>query len=85
MMMVVLVTGVTVASSDEEGHKVYTIHGPLYFGSIARFRDFFNPAGDVEDDIVLDFRNAREMVGVNMIDDPHYGVVVNYSDVVEDE
>ena len=113
------------APSDEAGHKVYTIHGPLFFGSIARFRDLFDPARDVEDDIVLDFRNARvwdhsaleaidalaaryqeadkslhlvhlsqdcklllhnarDMVEVNLIEDPQYGVVVNYSKIVEE-
>ena len=110
--------------SEKSGHKVYMLHGPLFFGSISRFRDLFNPKNDAEDDIVIDFqnarvwdhsaleaidalalrykeagknlhlvhlsqdcklllKNARDMVEVNMIEDPHYGVVVNYTETVE--
>ena len=112
------------ARSEKEQSKVYMLHGPLFFGSVAGFRRLFNPKNDVEEDIVIDFRNARvwdhsaleaidalatkyedagkrlhlvhlspdcqlllhkakDMVEVNMIEDPHYGVVVNYADLVE--
>ncbi|NNF08454.1 MAG: SulP family inorganic anion transporter, partial [Candidatus Eisenbacteria bacterium] len=110
--------------SEIDGHKVYQLHGPLFFGSIAGFRDLFDPSKDVGEDVVIDFRNARvwdhsaleaidalatkyqeakislhlvhlspdcqlllsnarDMVEVNTIEDPHYGVVVNYSELVE--
>ncbi len=109
--------------SEKEGHKVYMLHGPLFFGSIAGFKDIFDPKNDEESDIILDFRNARvwdhsaleaidalaakykevgkklhlvhlspdcqlllknakDMVEVNMIEDPHYGVLVDYADTV---
>ncbi len=45
--------------SEKEGHKVYMLHGPLFFGSISGFRDMFDPKLDEENDIVLDFKNAR--------------------------
>ncbi len=109
--------------SEEEGHKVYQLHGPLFFGSISGFKDMFNPKNDDEDDIVIDFGNARvwdhsaleaidaiatkyqeagkklhlvhlspdcklllkkarDMVEVNMIEDPHYGIVVDYAEAM---
>ncbi len=112
--------------SEEDGHKVYMLHGPLFFGSISGFKDMFDPKNDAEQDIVLDFRNARvwdhsaleaidalaakykeagkklhlvhlsqdcqlllknakDMVEVNMIEDPHYGIVVDYAETVEDK
>lgn len=109
----------------EEHHKVYKLHGPLFFGSISQFRDMFHPSNDEEaDDIVIDFKyarvwdhsaleaidamatkykeagkklhlvhlsqdcqlllkNAKDMVEVNTIEDPHYGIVTDYGDVVE--
>jgi len=109
----------------EEHHKVYKLHGPLFFGSISQFKDLFHPNNDEEaDDIVIDFKyarvwdhsaleaidalaakykeagkklhlvhlsrdcqlllkNAKDMVEVNTIEDPHYGIVTDYADVVE--
>lgn len=111
--------------STEEGHKVYMLHGPLFFGSIGRFRDIFNPKNDEgEEHIVIDFKNARvwdhsaleaidalatkyeeagkklhlvhlsadcqlllknakDMVEVNLIEDPHYGIVVDYASEIK--
>ena len=117
---------VTVWRNKEDGNKVYKLHGPLFFGSIANFREEVDPANDEEDDIVIDFsrarvwdhsaleaidamavkykeagktlhlvhlspdchmllKNARDMVEVNLIEDPHYGVLVDYSEVMEEE
>jgi SulP family sulfate permease len=45
--------------SEKDGRKVYSLHGPLFFGSIANFRDLFNPGNESEDDIVIDFKHAR--------------------------
>ncbi|NCT41422.1 MAG: SulP family inorganic anion transporter [Alphaproteobacteria bacterium] len=109
----------------EPHHKVYKLHGPLFFGSISKFRDLFHPSNDEDaDDIVIDFKdarvwdhsaleaidalatkyqeagktlhlvhlsrdcklllkNAKNMVEVNTIEDPHYGVVTDYADTVE--
>ncbi len=112
------------ARSEKDDHKVYMLHGPLFFGSIAQFRNLFSPENEDEDHIVIDFKNARvwdhsaleaidalaikykeagkrlhlvhlspdcklllkkakDMVEVNMIEDPHYGVVVDYSEAIE--
>lgn len=43
----------------KKGQKIYILHGPLFFGSIQSFKDLFNPKDEVEDDIIIDFRNAR--------------------------
>ncbi len=117
---------VTVWQNTADGNKVYKLHGPLFFGSIAKFRDEVDPKNDTEMDIVIDFsrarvwdhsaldaidamaikyteagktlhlvhlspdcalllKNARDMVEVNMIEDPHYGVLVDYETVIEKE
>ncbi|MGH1398691.1 MAG: SulP family inorganic anion transporter [Alphaproteobacteria bacterium] len=109
---------------SDKDTKIYQLHGPLFFGSIAGFRDLFNPKNDAEDNIVIDFRgarvwdhsalkaidavaekykeagktltivhlspdcalllkNAKDVVKVDSHEDPHYGVVVDYADVVE--
>ena len=44
--------------SKDDGSRVYRLHGPLFFGSIATFRDIFDPKND-PDDVVLDFGNCR--------------------------
>lgn len=112
---------VTVGYNDEDGHKIYKLDGPLFFGSISKFKDIFNPQNDTQDNIVIDFgasrvwdhsaleaidavamkykaagkqlhlvhlsadcalllKNAKDMVKINRIDDPHYGVLVDYAD-----
>ena len=43
---------------DEEGAKIYEIHGPLFFGSAANFKDLFNPKGDPSK-VIIDFKNSR--------------------------
>ena len=109
----------------EPHHKVYRLRGPLFFGSVAKFKDLFHPSNDEDaEDIVIDFqyarvwdhsaleaidamatkyqeagkklhlvhlsqdcklllKNAKDMVEVNTIEDPHYGIVTDYADVVE--
>jgi SulP family sulfate permease len=44
--------------TDEHGSKIYQLHGVLFFGSVTRFRDLFDPAGD-PDDVVVDFYFSR--------------------------
>lgn len=110
---------VTQGVNEEDGHKVYKLHGPLFFGSITQFKELFNPKNDQEENIVIDFgdsrvwdhsaleaidaiatkyeragktlhlvhlsadcqfllKKAKNMVKVNMIEDPHYGVLISY-------
>ncbi|WP_135079327.1 SulP family inorganic anion transporter [Terasakiella sp. SH-1] len=100
------------------GSKVYRLHGPLFFGSIASFKELFDPKND-PDDVVIDFVESRvwdhsgleaidaladrylkagkqlhlrhlspdcqvllekagDMVEINVIEDPLYGVGVDY-------
>jgi SulP family sulfate permease len=47
-----------VMRDDEDGSRVYELNGPLFFGCIREFRDFFDPAND-PDDVVIEFRNSR--------------------------
>ena len=55
--------------TDDMGGKVYELQGPLFFGSVASFRDLFDPAND-PDDVVVDFRNSRvaDSSGLEAID-----------------
>jgi len=43
---------------DENGSKVYELHGLLFFGSIKYFRDLFTPADD-PDDVIIEFIGSR--------------------------
>jgi SulP family sulfate permease len=115
---------VTVWHNKEDGNKVYKLHGPLFFGSIAKFKDEVDPKNDREENIVIDFsrarvwdhsaleaidamalkyieagkklhlvhlsadcrlllKNAQDMVEINVIEDPHYGVLVDYASVLQ--
>lgn len=42
----------------EDGTKIYTLHGPLFFGSVASFKDIFDPKNDPEK-VIIDFKNSR--------------------------
>jgi SulP family sulfate permease len=46
------------AKPMDDGAKLYQLHGPLFFGSVSRFRDLFDPAGD-PDRVVVDFYYTR--------------------------
>lgn len=48
----------TVAEIDDKGSKIYTLHGPLFFGSTKNFLDLFDPKND-PDDVIVEFQNAR--------------------------
>jgi SulP family sulfate permease len=115
---------VTVWKNEEDGNKVYKLHGPLFFGSIQKFRDEVDPRNDKEKNIVIDFsrarvwdhsaleaidamavkyteagkklhlvhlspdcrlllKNAQDLVGINVIEDPHYGVLVDYGSILD--
>jgi SulP family sulfate permease len=43
---------------NEFGSKVYQLHGPLFFASVASFKEMFDPASD-PDDVVIDFYYTR--------------------------
>lgn len=43
---------------NEHGSKVYQLHGPLFFASVASFKDLFDPREDPED-VVIDFYYTR--------------------------
>ena len=115
---------VTVWHNKEDGNKVYKLHGPLFFGSISKFRDEVDPKNDEEDDVVIDssrarvwdhsaleaidamavkyqeagkklhlvhlspdcvllLKQAKDMVEVNLIEDPNYGILVDYASVMD--
>lgn len=43
---------------NEYGSKIYQLHGPLFFASVASFKDLFDPSQD-PDDVVIDFYYTR--------------------------
>ena len=43
---------------DEDGTKIYLIHGMLFFGSVSHFRDLFSPKQDT-DIVIVDFKFSR--------------------------
>ena len=46
------------AKPMDDGGKLYQLRGPLFFGSVSRFRDLFDPAND-PDRVVVDFYYTR--------------------------
>ena len=44
--------------SNEQGSKIYQLHGPLFFASVRSFQDMFDAAAD-PDDVVIDFYYTR--------------------------
>ncbi len=117
---------ITVWKNEADGNKVYKLHGPLFFGSIATFKNEIDPKNDDENDVVIDFsharvwdhsaleaidtvaakylesgktlhlvhlssdcqlllKTARDLVEVNQIEDPHYGVLVDYAKWIHDD
>ena len=45
-------------SVNEQGSKVYQLHGVLFFGTTPEFRDLFTPRDD-PDDVIIDFYFSR--------------------------
>lgn len=43
---------------DENGSKVYVVHGPLFFASVHRFNELFDIKSD-PDDVIIDFAHSR--------------------------
>ena len=44
--------------NDQHGSDYYTVHGPLFFGSVQKFLDQFTPKTD-NNDVIIDFKNSR--------------------------
>ncbi|WP_096087846.1 SulP family inorganic anion transporter [Agaribacterium haliotis] len=45
-------------STDDKGSKIYAIRGPLFFGSVANFKELFTPEDD-PGDVILEFQRSR--------------------------
>ncbi len=43
---------------DHKGSTVYSVHGPLFFGSVTSFQGMFDPKQD-NDDVIIDFADSR--------------------------
>ncbi|MBD1581347.1 SulP family inorganic anion transporter [Pseudoalteromonas sp. S16_S37] len=43
---------------DDEGSKVYELHGPLFFGSVKNFADLFDVNADPSD-VIIEFKHSR--------------------------
>lgn len=56
-------------SVDDKGRKVYSIYGPLFFGSTTAFLEKFSPKED-PDEIVIDFKESR-VVDMSALDALH--------------
>ena len=43
---------------DDQGYKVYDLRGPVFFGSVANFKELFDPKEDPEH-VVIEFKRSR--------------------------
>ena len=43
---------------DDNGWKVYDLRGPIFFGSVANFKELFTPKEDPED-VIIEFKRSR--------------------------
>lgn len=43
---------------NEHGSKVYELRGPIFFGSVANFKELFDPQND-PDDVIIEFQRSR--------------------------
>ena len=44
--------------NENPNERIYTLHGQLFFASITKFRDLFDPQND-PNDVIIDFRYSR--------------------------
>ena len=44
--------------TDKHGSKIYSLRGPLFFGSVNNFLELFDPKNDPQD-VIIDFKHAR--------------------------
>lgn len=54
---------------DAQGHKIYEIYGPLFFGSVTAFMEKFDVVND-PDVVIVDFKESR-VVDMSAIDTLH--------------
>lgn len=47
-----------VKQQDQHGSDYYSVHGPLFFGSVQNFLDHFSPRGDNQR-VIIDFADSR--------------------------
>lgn len=47
-----------IEQTDDSGARIYSLRGPLFFGSCTSFLDLFHPAEDPKD-VIIDFQHAR--------------------------
>ena len=47
-----------ITNTDEKGIKIYALRGPLFFGSVAKFKELFTPEADPEH-VIIDFVRSR--------------------------
>ena len=47
-----------IIAHDEEGTRVYEVYGPLFFSSVHRFSELFEPKNDPQD-VCIDFSHSR--------------------------
>ncbi|MFT7111329.1 MAG: SulP family sulfate permease [Psychrobacter glaciei] len=54
---------------DENGTKIYELHGPLFFGSVSYFLELFDPQSD-PDNVIIEFKHSRvvDHSGLEVID-----------------
>jgi len=45
---------------NQQGWKIYNLHGSLFFASTAHFQELFTPTDD-SDEVIIDFRHAKVM------------------------
>ncbi|AIY65469.1 SulP family inorganic anion transporter [Pseudoalteromonas piratica] len=48
----------TTSYIDENGSKVYELHGPVFFGSVKNFLELFDPKNDPQD-VIVEFKHSR--------------------------
>jgi len=44
--------------TDDLGRKVYDLRGPIFFGSVANFKEIFDPEGDPSE-VIIEFKRSR--------------------------
>ncbi|GLQ32393.1 SulP family inorganic anion transporter [Litoribrevibacter albus] len=49
---------INVVAEDKGASRIYKLHGPLFFGSVANFLELFDPSKD-PDDVIIDFQHSR--------------------------
>ncbi len=47
-----------VSYDDAQGSRIYELNGPIFFGSVKRFMELFDPAND-PDDVIIEFQHSR--------------------------